>query len=105
LFFPDNDGVQLVTGEIIISKWQLIEEATTIYWGRIGRRKHEGTVVHQQPNKKLSTVEMVNGVPVVILKNVRGILARIRMTPKVRKRAADDILSDEQFMKELESLQ
>jgi len=69
-----------------MNKRQLIEEATTIYWSRIERRKHGGTVVHQQPNKKLSKVEMVNGVPVVILKNVRGILARIRMTPKVRKR-------------------
>jgi len=72
-----------------MNKRQLIEEATTIYWSRIGRRKQEGTVVHQQPNKKLSTVEMVSGVPVVTLKNVRGFLAKIKLTPKARKRAAE----------------
>jgi hypothetical protein len=61
---------------------QLIEEAISIYWKRIARRKEqEGAVVHQQPNKKLSEVKIVDGVPLVILKNVRGVLARISMTP------------------------
>jgi hypothetical protein len=87
-----------------MNKRQLIEEATTIYWNRIERRKHEGTVVHEQPNKKLSKVEIVSGVPVVTLKNVHGVLAKIKMTPRARKRAADDILSDEQFLKELEAM-
>lgn len=67
-------------------KRQLIEEAISIYWDRIARRKgSEGAVVHQQPNKKLSEVKIVNGVQVVILKNVRGVLARIRMTPRRNK--------------------
>lgn len=69
-----------------MNKHQLIENAISIYWNRIARRKEpEGAVVHQQPNKKLSEVKIVDGVPVVILKNVRGVLARIRMTPGVNK--------------------
>ena len=69
-----------------MSKRQLIEEATWTYWERIRRRKQENTVIHQQPNKRLSVVEMLDGVPVVTLKNVRGVLAKIKMTPKVRDR-------------------
>jgi len=72
-----------------MNKRQLIEEATTIYWERIRRRKQDGTVVHQQPNKKLSTVEIADKVPVVTLKNVRGFLAKIKLTPRVRKRVGE----------------